>query len=143
MARDSWRDDGTRPCGGLSMTSEPPVVGAFPRPALIGGQYDQSDFATASGWDTRHSQIMGTPQLCCGIAGTGLVAPEHRRAESNGIEISLGKPTHSRAVGYHVFMKPHLGRSILFVLGIVLAGLLLIGGIVLFFLRLQSQGGNA
>ena len=41
-----------------------------------------------------------------------------------------------------VFMKPHLGRSIPFVLGIVLAGLLLIGSIVLFFMRLLPNNGG-
>ncbi|RPJ09391.1 MAG: hypothetical protein EHM36_04370 [Deltaproteobacteria bacterium] len=42
-----------------------------------------------------------------------------------------------------VFMRPHLARSIGFVIGIVLAGLLFIGSIVLFFLRLTSQDGSA
>lgn len=39
-----------------------------------------------------------------------------------------------------VFMKPHLGRSILHVLGIIVAAALLIGGIVLFGLRVATPG---
>lgn len=42
-----------------------------------------------------------------------------------------------------VFMRPHLARSIGYVIGIVLAGLLFIGSIVLFFLRLVSKEGSA
>jgi hypothetical protein len=42
-----------------------------------------------------------------------------------------------------VFMRPHLARSIGYVIGIVLAGLLFIGSIVLFFLRLLSKDGSA
>jgi hypothetical protein len=42
-----------------------------------------------------------------------------------------------------VFMKPHLARSIGYVIGIVLTGLLFIGSIVLFFLRLVSKEGSA
>jgi hypothetical protein len=41
-----------------------------------------------------------------------------------------------------VFMKPHLARSIGYVIGIVLSGVLFIGSIVLFFLRLLSKGGS-
>jgi hypothetical protein len=41
-----------------------------------------------------------------------------------------------------VFMKPHLARSIGYVIGIVLAGIFFIGSIVLFFLRLLSKGGT-
>jgi len=40
-----------------------------------------------------------------------------------------------------VFTRPHLARSIGYVIGIVLAGMLFIGSIVLFFLRLLSKGG--
>jgi hypothetical protein len=42
-----------------------------------------------------------------------------------------------------VFMRPHLAQSIGSVIGIVLAGLLFIGSIVLFFLRLLSKDGSA
>jgi hypothetical protein len=42
-----------------------------------------------------------------------------------------------------VFMKPHLARSIAYVIGIVLTGLLFIGSIVLFFGRLLSRDGSA
>ncbi len=42
-----------------------------------------------------------------------------------------------------VFMRPHLARSIGYVIGIVLASLLFIGSIVLFFLRLVSREGGA
>lgn len=42
-----------------------------------------------------------------------------------------------------VFMRPHLARSIGYVIGIVLSGLLFIGSIVLFFLRLVSKDGGA
>lgn len=42
-----------------------------------------------------------------------------------------------------VFMKPHLARSIGYVIGIVLTGLLFIGSIVLFFLRLMPKDGSA
>jgi hypothetical protein len=42
-----------------------------------------------------------------------------------------------------VFMRPHLARSIGYVIGIVLTGLLFIGSIVLFFLRLLSKEGSA
>jgi hypothetical protein len=42
-----------------------------------------------------------------------------------------------------VFMRPHLARSIGYVIGIVLASSLLIGSIVLFFLRLVSKEGGA
>ncbi len=42
-----------------------------------------------------------------------------------------------------VFMRPHLARRIGYVIGIVLAGLLFIGSIVLFFLRLFSKDGSA
>ncbi len=38
-----------------------------------------------------------------------------------------------------VFMRPHLARSIGYVIGIVLSGILFIGSIVLFFLRLVSK----
>jgi hypothetical protein len=41
-----------------------------------------------------------------------------------------------------VFMKPHLAHSIGWVIGIVLAGSIIIGSIVLFFLRLMSQDGS-
>jgi len=41
-----------------------------------------------------------------------------------------------------VFMKPHLARRIGHVIGIVLAGVLFIGSIVLFFLRLLSKDGS-
>lgn len=41
-----------------------------------------------------------------------------------------------------VFMKPHLARSIGYVIGIVLTGLLFIGSIVLFFLRLVFKDGS-
>jgi hypothetical protein len=41
-----------------------------------------------------------------------------------------------------VFMRPHLARSIGYVIGIVLTGLLSIGSIVLFFLRLLSKDGS-
>jgi hypothetical protein len=41
-----------------------------------------------------------------------------------------------------VFMRPHLARSIGCVVGIVLSGILFIGSIVLFFLRLSSRGGS-
>jgi|MudIll2142460700_1097286.scaffolds.fasta_scaffold24527_2 hypothetical protein len=37
-----------------------------------------------------------------------------------------------------VFVRPHLGRSIGYVIGIVAASLLFIGSVVLFFLRLKS-----
>jgi hypothetical protein len=40
-------------------------------------------------------------------------------------------------------MKPHLARSIAYVIGIVLTGLLFIGSIVLFFGRLLSRDGSA
>ena len=39
-----------------------------------------------------------------------------------------------------VFMKPHLGRIILKILGIIFSSALTIGSIVLFFLRLRSDG---
>ena len=42
-----------------------------------------------------------------------------------------------------VFMKPHLAGSIGYVIGIVLSGILLIGSIVLFILRLVSKEGGA
>jgi len=42
-----------------------------------------------------------------------------------------------------VFMRSHLARSIGYVIGIVLTGLLSIGSIVLFFLRLLSKDGSA
>jgi hypothetical protein len=42
-----------------------------------------------------------------------------------------------------VFMRPHLARSIGYVIGIVLTGLLFIGSIVLFFGRLLSKDGSA
>ena len=42
-----------------------------------------------------------------------------------------------------VFMRPHLARSIAYVIGIVLTSLLFIGSIVLFFLRLLSKDGSA
>jgi hypothetical protein len=42
-----------------------------------------------------------------------------------------------------VFMRPHLARSIGYVIGIVLSGILFIGSIVLFFLRLLSKDGSA
>jgi hypothetical protein len=42
-----------------------------------------------------------------------------------------------------VFMKPHLACSIGYVIGIVLTGLLSIGSIVLFSLRLFSKDGSA
>jgi hypothetical protein len=42
-----------------------------------------------------------------------------------------------------VFMRPHLGQSMKYVLGIVLAGMLLIGSIVFFFLRLAFKDGGA
>lgn len=38
-----------------------------------------------------------------------------------------------------VFMRPHLAKSIGYVIGIVLVGILFIGSIVLFFLRLLSK----
>ncbi len=40
-----------------------------------------------------------------------------------------------------VFMRPHLARSIARVIGIVLAGMLLIGSVVLFLGRLLGNGG--
>jgi hypothetical protein len=42
-----------------------------------------------------------------------------------------------------VFMRPHLARSIGYIIGILLAGGLLIGSIVLFFLRLTLNGADA
>ncbi|MGE5842495.1 MAG: hypothetical protein ACM335_09470 [Deltaproteobacteria bacterium] len=42
-----------------------------------------------------------------------------------------------------VFMKPHLARSIGYVIGIVLTSLFFIGSIVLFFGRLLSKDGSA
>jgi hypothetical protein len=42
-----------------------------------------------------------------------------------------------------VFMRPHLARTIGYVIGIVLASFLFIGSIVLFFLRLLSKRGSA
>ncbi len=42
-----------------------------------------------------------------------------------------------------VFMRPHLAKSIAYVIGIVLAGLFFVGSIVLFFLRLLSKDGGA
>lgn len=42
-----------------------------------------------------------------------------------------------------VFMRPHLARSIGYVIGIVLTSLFFIGSIVLFFGRLLSKGGSA
>ena len=42
-----------------------------------------------------------------------------------------------------VFMRPHLARSIGYVIGTVLTGLLSIGSIVLFFPRLLSKDGSA
>ncbi len=41
-----------------------------------------------------------------------------------------------------VFMKPHLETSMSYVIGIVLSGLLSVGSIVLFFLRLCSKNAN-
>ena len=41
-----------------------------------------------------------------------------------------------------VFMRPHLARSIGCVIGIVVSGMIFIGSIVLFFLRLSSGGGS-
>lgn len=38
-----------------------------------------------------------------------------------------------------LFMRPHFGKNVLHVIGIVLSGLLFIGSIVLFFLRLLSK----
>ncbi len=37
-----------------------------------------------------------------------------------------------------VFMKPHLAKSVAYVIGIVLGGLVFVGSIVLFFLRLSK-----
>lgn len=42
-----------------------------------------------------------------------------------------------------VFMKPHLARSLVRVVGIVLAGMLLIGSVVLFLGRLLSHGNSS
>jgi hypothetical protein len=41
-----------------------------------------------------------------------------------------------------VFTRPHLGRSLLYVIGIVFAGMFTVGSIVLFFLRLASEGNG-
>ena len=41
-----------------------------------------------------------------------------------------------------VFMKPHLGRIILMIIGIIFSATLTIGSIVLFFLRLRSDGSG-
>ncbi len=41
-----------------------------------------------------------------------------------------------------VFMRPHLAKSIAYVIGIVLSGSLSVGSIVLFFLRLCSKNGG-
>ncbi len=42
-----------------------------------------------------------------------------------------------------VFTRSHLGRSMAYVIGIVIAGLFIVGSIVLFFLRLTSDGSGA
>ena len=39
-----------------------------------------------------------------------------------------------------VFTRPHLSPVIAYIIGIVFAGMLIVGGIVLFFLRLISEG---
>ena len=41
-----------------------------------------------------------------------------------------------------VFVKPHMGQSIAYILGIVFGGLLFIGSILLFFLRLAAKDGS-
>jgi hypothetical protein len=55
-----------------------------------------------------------------------------------------GLEPHAAADSEHkiVFMRPHLARSMAYVIGIVLSGMLFIGSIVLFFLRLSSRNGD-
>jgi hypothetical protein len=52
----------------------------------------------------------------------------------------LGDERPSDAEHQMVFTRPHLARSIVYVLGIVFAGCMTIGSIVLFFLRLTVDG---
>jgi hypothetical protein len=47
------------------------------------------------------------------------------------------KPDHNHRI---VFMLPHLARSVVHVIGIVLSSMLLIGSLVLFLMRFLSQG---
>ncbi len=56
-----------------------------------------------------------------------------------GLE-SAGKPDSDHKI---VFMKPHLAVSILYVIGITLSAVLLIGSLVLFLLRLTDKGASS
>lgn len=55
-----------------------------------------------------------------------------------------GIPADTRADAEHklVFMKPHFGKTVLHIIGMIAAGTLVIGGIVLFGLRMASPEGG-
>ncbi len=57
----------------------------------------------------------------------------------NGLQPGTAADSEHRVV----FMRPHLARSIGCVIGIVVSGMLFIGSIVLFFLRLSAGSGSA
>ncbi len=42
-----------------------------------------------------------------------------------------------------IFTRPHLYRTIVYIIGIVVSGMFMIGSIVLFFLHLSSEGNIA
>lgn len=54
----------------------------------------------------------------------------------------LGETRHDDKDHRMVFMKPHLGRIILRIIGIIVSAALTIGSIVLFFLRFKSDGSG-
>jgi len=82
-----------------------------------------------------HSRTSGLSWVRMEVKSYRIPMPGRYVLRIKGLE--PGSPTDSE----HriVFMKPHLARSIGYVIGIVLTGLLFIGSIILFFLRLLSK----
>jgi hypothetical protein len=82
-----------------------------------------------------HARTSGVSWVRMEERSYGIPRPGRYALRIKGLEPGSAADSEHRIV----FMKPHLARSIGCVIGIVFASFLLIGSVVLFFLRLTSQ----
>lgn len=82
------------------------------------------------------NRTSGVSRIRMGVESYEIPRPGRYALRIKGLEAGWTADVEHRIV----FTKPYLARSIAYVVGIVLAGVLLIGSVVLFFLRLSGAG---
>jgi hypothetical protein len=82
-----------------------------------------------------HARTSGVSWVRMEVRSYGIPRPGRYVLRIKGLQPGSAADSEHRIV----FMRPHLAGSIAYVIGIVLASMLFIGSIVLFFLRLASQ----